>query len=179
MSSRKASEHRTEKPRPIVSSAHLASSRLGGLSEIEFAVTMVHNAYSRWMVRCMRASGADDFGPLDILVLHHVNHRERPKKLSDLCLVLNVEDTHVVNYALKKLKRAGLVAGEKNSKEILWSTTRRGRELCERYRATREQCLIEAMARVGEPHQAMSDVAALMRVLSGIYDQAARAAATL
>ena len=57
-------------------------------------------------------NGGSDFGVLDVLVLHSVHHRERPKKLADICFKPNVEDSHTVNYALKKLVKAGLVAGE-------------------------------------------------------------------
>ena len=48
-----------------------------------------------------------DLGVIDILCLHSVNHRGRAKKLADICFKLNVEDTHIVNYALKKLIRPG------------------------------------------------------------------------
>ena len=170
---------RKESPPRIVSSAHLAGNRVAELSEIEFALTPVFNAYGRWIVRCTAAAGQSDLSPLDVLILHHTNHRDRAKTLADLALVLNVEDDHVVNYGLKKLKRLGLVAGVKQGKEVHWSATQKGRALCDRYRAIREACLVDAVARLGEPHEALSQVAALMRALSGLYDQAARSAATL
>jgi predicted MarR family transcription regulator len=165
----------------IVSSAHLAANELGALSEFEFALTMVVNAYHRWMARCMvaAAAGASELGPLDVLVLHHLNHRDRPKRLADLCLVLNVEDSHTVNYALKKLAKLGLAVGVKRGKEVFHAATAEGKALCERYRAVREQCLIEALTHLGQPNHPISEAAALMRALSGIYDQAARAAASL
>ena len=90
---------------PVVSAAHLASGAMPALSEVEFAVTMMVNAYHRWMARCMAAAGAPGISPLETLVLHSVNHRGRPKSLADICLVLNIEDTHTVTYALKKLEK--------------------------------------------------------------------------
>ncbi|MBL8655464.1 MAG: transcriptional regulator, partial [Alphaproteobacteria bacterium] len=83
------------------------------------------------------------------------------------------------NYGLKKLKRLGLVSGVKQGKEVHWGATQKGRALCDRYRAIRETCLVDAVARIGEPHDAIAQVAALMRALSGLYDQASRSAATL
>ncbi|HBD32521.1 MAG TPA: transcriptional regulator, partial [Cupriavidus sp.] len=65
---------------------------------------------------CMGAAGVRDLTFLDVLVLHHVNHRGRAKRLADICFVLNVEDTHLVTYALKKLVGLGLVAGERVGK---------------------------------------------------------------
>ncbi|PAT32191.1 hypothetical protein CLI92_08210 [Vandammella animalimorsus] len=38
---------------------------------------------------------------------------------------LNDEDTHVVNYALKKLVAAGLAVGEKTGKEVFYSPSER------------------------------------------------------
>ena len=63
----------------------------------------------------------------DVLVLHHICHRARNKKLGDICFVLNVEDTHVVGYSLKKLLAAGLAQGEKVGKEVFYSPTPRAR----------------------------------------------------
>lgn len=175
--------------RPIVSSAHLASERLEGLSEFEFALMMTANAFNRWIVRCMTAAnsamgGQGDLAALDVMVLHGVNHRDRPKRLADLCLVLNVEDTHTVNYGLKKMVRLGLIAGTRRGKEIFYATTPKGRALCLEYRKIREQLLGEAFSllgqpQIGKPGGDLSRVADLMRALSGSYDQAARAAASL
>jgi hypothetical protein len=91
---------------PFVSSSHLVSPRSVELSELEFGLTVCGNAFSRWVVRCMAAAGRGDLTATDVLVLHHVNHRARHKKLADICFVLNFEDTHVVAYALKKLVAA-------------------------------------------------------------------------
>lgn len=93
----------------IVSSRHLVSERCAELSELEYALIMTSNAFNKWMVRCMTAAGEPDMGAFDVSLLHHVNHRNRKKKLADICFVLNVEDTHVVTYALKKLVKAGYV----------------------------------------------------------------------
>ncbi len=96
---------------PIVSSGHLASGALPALSEFEFGMIMTVHAFNRWMVRCMAAAGMPDLSPLDVLVLHNVNHRGKAKRLADVCLVLNIEDTHVVSYSLKKLEKLKLVRG--------------------------------------------------------------------
>lgn len=170
--------------RPIVSSAHLARGKLEGLSEFEFALMMTGNAFGRWIVRCMTAASAGagvqgDLAALDVMVLHGVNHRDRPKRLADLCLVLNVEDSHTINYGLKKMVRLGLIAGTRRGKEIFYSTTPKGRTLCLEYRKIREQLLGEAFGLIGGPRGDLSRMADLMRALSGIYDQAARSAASL
>jgi predicted MarR family transcription regulator len=163
----------------IVSSAHLVSEKSAELSELEFALIMTGNAFNRWVVRCMGAAGYRDLGTLDVLVLHTANHRDRAKKLADICLVLNVEDSHTVSYSLKKLAKLGFVQSEKRGKEQMYSTTLKGRSVCHDYRRVREDCLIGALDATNELNREIGQLAALLRGLSGLYDQAARAATSL
>ena len=164
---------------PIVSSAHLADGGLPALSELEFGLILAGHAFERWMVHCMTAAGEPGLAAIDVLVLHSCNHRGRPKRLSDLCIVLGIEDTHVVIYAVKKLEKRGLVAGARSGKEKLISTTDKGVETCLRYREIREELLVESVRGLGLDPNVTSTVAAMLRALSGHYDQAARAAASL
>lgn len=164
----------------IVSSAHLADGGAPALSEFEYGLIISGNAFDRWIVRCMAAAGYPDFNRLDVLVLHTVNHRARDKRLADICFVLNIEDTHLVNYALKKLVKAGLVTAEKRGKESLYRTSDEGAEACRRYREVREPCLVETVKALGNfDEDEIATVARFLRALSGLYDQAARAATSL
>jgi len=162
----------------IVSSAHLAEPGTEELSEFEFGLILAHNAFERWIVRCMTAAGYPDLSKIDVLVLHSVHHRGRPKRLADLCFVLNIEDSHVVNYALRKLAQLDLVARARPGKEVFYVTTAAGDEACRRYREVRQSCLL-AGPTPPAAHAGLGDAAGLMRALSGLYDQAARAATSL
>lgn len=164
---------------PVVSSAHLADSALPPLSEVEFALTMMNHAYQRWMVRCMTAAGGPAMSPLEVLILHLVHHRGRPKTLADVCMILNIEDTHLANYAIRKLTQAGLLKAGRKGKEKTVQITEAGATLCARYKDVREALLVRAARQLGHDPQDMSRVASLLRALSGSYDQAARAAAAL
>lgn len=164
---------------PVVSSAHLAKSSLPPLSELEFALTMANHAFQRWIVRCTAAAGGPAMSPLEVLIVHLVNHRERPKTLADICLVLNIEDTHLANYAIKKLVEHGLVSAGRTGKEKTIAITEKGARLCERYREVREALVVQAAHQLGHDPAELSRLAAMLRALSGAYDQAARAAASL
>ena len=164
---------------PIVSSAHLVSPRSAEMSEFEFGLIVAGNAFHRWIVHCMAAAGLKDLTPLDVLVLHHVTHRARDKRLADICFIMNVEDTHLINYSLKKLQALGVVASSKNGKEVTYASTDEGRAFVQRYRGIRETCLIDALNADDGLNRDIGDLARLLRVLSGVYDQAARAAASL
>jgi predicted MarR family transcription regulator len=99
----KSAPRREAAPRPavsrsFVSSSHLVSARSRELSEFEFGLIIAGHAFNRWVVRCMAAAGVKDLTALDVLLLHHVNHRAKEKKLGDISFMLNIEDTHVVSY---------------------------------------------------------------------------------
>ncbi len=164
---------------PIVSSAHLVSPRSAEMSEFEFGLIVAGNAFHRWIAHCMSAAGLKDLTSLDVLVLHHVTHRARDKRLADICFIMNVEDTHLINYSLKKLQHLGVVASHKNGKEVTYASTDGGREYVERYREIRETCLVNALSADEALNRDIADLARLLRLLSGIYDQAARSAASM
>ncbi|MCG6882341.1 MAG: winged helix DNA-binding protein [Silicimonas sp.] len=164
---------------PVVSSAHLADGSFPEISELEFGLIIAANAFNRWVVRAMTAAGQPELSALEVLVLHTVRHRDRPKTLAGICLVLNVEDTHTVNYAVKKLVQAGLVETGRQAKEKTVMATEAGRQACTRYREIRERLLLEAVLDHGLDPKAVSHVAAVLRMMSGQYDQAARAATVL
>ena len=173
---RSASPRRSA-PRGIVSSSHLVSPRSTELSELEFGLIVAWNAFSRWAVRCMAAAGCPDLTITDVLLLHHLNHRARNKKIADICFVLNYEDTHVVAYSLKKLVAGGLVLADKQGKEVFYSPSSSGEAFVGKYREIREACLVANLD--VERNADIGELARLMRTMSGLYDQAARAASSL
>jgi predicted MarR family transcription regulator len=176
---RRETAQRPPVSRSFVSSSHLVSAKSRELSEFEFGLIIAGHAFNRWVVRCMAAAGVKDLTALDVLLLHHVNHRAKEKKLGDISFMLNIEDTHVVSYSLKKLVALGLVKSEKRGKEVVFFTTSTGQEYIERYRDIREACLISSLSADGSENMELGELARFLRGLSGIYDQAARAATSL
>ena len=166
-------------PALVVSSSHLVSDRSRELSEFEFGLIIAGHAFNRWVVRCMAAAGIKDLATLEVLLLHHVNHRTRAKKLADVAFMMNIEDTHVVAYALKKLVAMDLVKSEKRGKEVLFSTTAKGQQHIVRYREVREACLVASVGSDSAQNFELGELARFLRMLSGVYDQAARAATSL
>ncbi|WP_198420195.1 winged helix DNA-binding protein [Geomonas ferrireducens] len=161
----------------IVTSAHLAVSYPES-SEFEFGLIIAYHAFERWMVRCMNAAGAKDMAPLDILILHHINHRGKQKRLADICFILNIEDTHLATYSIKKLTNAGLVSGTKKGKEMFYSTTPNGSTICNNYRQVRDTCLIDSFTKSEDEAKTLAGIAKFLRNVSGSYDQASRAASS-
>ena len=163
---------------PVVSSSHLADGRSPGLSEVEYGLMIASAAFNRWMIRCMAAAGMPGLSSTEVAILHSVAHRGREKRMADVALVLDIEDTHIVSYAVKKLEAAGLIKTRKAGKEKMVSISDKGFEACQRYGALREKLLIDSTQHSRPSEGELSEAAALLRFLSGAYDQAARAAAT-
>jgi predicted MarR family transcription regulator len=162
----------------ILSSQHLASPKSPELSEMEYGMIVAWHAFSRWMVRCMSAAGVKDMAPVDVLVLHHINHRGTEKRVGDVGFVLNIEDAHIVAYSVKKLTAMGLLRSIKRGKEVFYSTNAAGKALCERYRQVREACLMPGYSGSREENATLGLIARVLRTASGRYDQAARAASS-
>jgi predicted MarR family transcription regulator len=164
---------------PITSSKHLAQGAWPELSEFEFGLIVVNNAFNRWVVRCMAAAGLSELAATDVLLLHHVHHRGRGKRLADICFTLNYEDAHIVAYSLRKLVTLGLIETSKAGKEVLYATSEVGHEWVLKYRDIRNACLMPSIQAQSKDAKALADMAQVLRSLSGVYDQAARAAASL
>jgi predicted MarR family transcription regulator len=71
------------------------------------------------------------------------------------------------------------VKAGRSGKEKTISITEKGAKLCTRYAEVREALVVRAARQLGHDPADISRMAALMRTLSGAYDQAARAAASL
>lgn len=141
------------------------------LSEFEFGLMTLGFGFSRWVETCMAAARVPGLGVLDILVLHAVNHRARGRGQADICMVLNIDDAHLVSYALKKLLAAGLVGVERRGRERLYETTAAGDEACLRYREVRERVLVPSL-----PKAALAPVSGILRTMTALYGQAGRVA---
>ena len=64
---------------PVVSASHLADGGMPALSEMEFGLVILSNAFQRWITRCTAAAGGEVLSGIEVQLLHAVNHRERDK----------------------------------------------------------------------------------------------------
>jgi len=163
---------------PIVSSSHLVTEKSVRLSEFEYALTMVNNAFHRWMLSSSQACELDNMSPLDILVMHNIHHRNRAKRIADIAFTLNVDDTHNVSYSVRKLAKKGFVEHQRKGKDTYYSVTEEGKTFCLEYAKIREECLVKSLEQMNID-DSLGEVAKTMRALSGFYDQASRAARSL
>ena len=93
--------------------------------------------------------------------------------------MFNIDDTHVVTYAIKKLEALGLVTASKRGKEKTVKATKKGIDACQHYHEVREALLIAGLKTLKLDEVALSAIAGAMHTISGQYDQAARGATSL
>ncbi len=144
------------------------------LSEFEYGLIILVYGFQRWVQSCMAAANVNGLNALDILVLHAVNHRARGRRLADICMVLNIDDTHLVAYALKKLTAGGLVLITPKGRERHYETTDRGERACLGYREVREHFLVPSLTWVSGHEGAVKEAAGFLRTMTALYDQASR-----
>ncbi|WP_435234300.1 winged helix DNA-binding protein [Psychromonas sp. PT13] len=163
---------------PILSSSHLGGKNAQELSEFEYGLIMVNNAFQRWMQSCSTACDKHNLSALDNLVIHNIYHRDRAKRITDVAFTLNLDDIHNVSYSVRKLVKGNMLKHEKRGKETYYSVTTQGKKFCLEYAKIREKCLIQALEHLSFD-DSLGEVAKLMRTLSGVYAQASRAASSL
>lgn len=144
--------------------------------DLEFLLTVTNNAFQRWAVRCMGNAGEEGLTSLEVMLLHAVNRRARTGTISDLALLLNLDDIHLISYALKKLEARELVKTGKRGKEKIISVTPRGASVCQAYIETRERYLMHMLRLTDADSEELARLARILHQLAGSYDHAARAA---
>ncbi len=144
------------------------------MTQFELSMIAARHAQEQWGLRCASAAGMKGYSAMDLLVLHMIGYGS--KRLADICFALNVEDTHIVSYALKKLQRAKLVESERIGKDTFFVPTEQGRAHIADYKAVRKRYLVRALAKFSRGDLNLELLTDMLRVLSGLYEQAARSA---
>lgn len=144
------------------------------LSDFEFSLFTLMFGFQSWTENCMSAADVRGLNSLDILVLHAVNHRARGRKQTEICMVLNIEDSHLVAYALKKLVAADLVQSTAEGRERHFETTPKGSEACLGYRRVREEFLVPSLSWIAAGKNVIPETAGFLRTMTALYAQAGR-----
>ncbi len=152
------------------------SSQSSRLSDLEFSMIVSINGFWSWVSHCAEAAGGRGMGPLDVLVLHAINQRARNKRLADICLVLNVEDTHTVAYSLKKLEEYGYATHKQDGRDRIYESSPDGDAFCARYLEVREKSLVESLRTDEVDFARLDEAAKTLNRMARYYSHASRAA---
>ena len=148
------------------------------LSELELTLTVLWNSIRRWMNQRSNSSSINGLSDLDVFLLHLLVYRNRHLRGVDLAFALSIDDMHLVMYSLKKLTKLGFTSSSKIGKEVFYKSTDKGRNHYSEFLVDRKKYL-EPSLRLGTNGNFDFDMLnASLRALSGVYEQAARSAAS-
>ncbi|MGZ5872127.1 MAG: helix-turn-helix domain-containing protein [Bradyrhizobium sp.] len=150
------------------------------LSDFEFGLERLAQAYYRWKAACLAAVCDVPLTGDDVAVLNVVRMGDVPKRLSEIGQLLNRVDVPNLQYATRKLARVGLIETEGSSsrKETRYRATPTGRSVTEAYAALRAATL-PPMLEALDNWTAKSETTRIhLELISSLYTQAAQVAIT-
>jgi predicted MarR family transcription regulator len=150
------------------------------LTDFEFGLERLAQAYYRWKAACLAAVCDVPLTGDDVAVLNVVRMGDEPKRLSEIGQLLNRVDVPNLQYATRKLVRAGLIETEGGSsrKETRYRATATGHSVTEAYAALRAATL-PPMLEALDGWAAKSETTSVqLDLISSLYAQAAQIAIT-
>lgn len=147
------------------------------MNEFENGLATTYLAFQRWAGKCLHSVGDTSLTFTDIIILHAVYERSRGTRLNDIAFILNIDDRHIVTYSLRKLEGLGIIKGNRRGKERFYGVTQKGKEMASAYQEIRRTLLIGSVAHLQGSEEDLKNCSEFLRIMSGIYEQAARRAA--
>jgi predicted MarR family transcription regulator len=148
-------------------------------TEVEFALMRAFEGFGRWQSECL-ASVSDIVAPgPENALLHIIRMNDRPKTIKDLARLTNRDDIPNIQYSLRKLLANGLVLRTGSGRSgVTYQVTERGRGITDAYGEVRRRLLIASIENVPGFVGRLADATRTLNLLSGIYAEASRVAAT-
>lgn len=148
------------------------------LSEFELSLTILWNSVKRWMNQRSKEGALNSLSNLDVFLMHLLVYRDRQLRANDLAFALCIDDMHLVSYSLKKLVRMEAITSVKIGKEVFYQAADKAKAHYREFLEDRAQYLEPAMQHLSYGDYDLESLTQMLRALSGIYEQAARTAAS-
>ncbi len=149
------------------------------LTDLEFALFRSYEAFGRWQSECLATVTGEKMSSTDNAILHIIRMRGRPKGIKEIAMLFNRDDIPNLQYSVRKLLNAGLIKKNETTKGqkrgVRYTISQKGIEVTNAFAEIRRQVLVNFVKRLSSD---MPEATRLLEVLSGIYDQSARIAAT-
>ena len=169
-----------DQPKMLDRSWHLARTpQEMDVAEIEYALIRCFEAFGHWQAECLASVAEFSASGPENALLHMIRMNDRPKSVRDLSHMANRQDIPNIQYSLRKLIKGGLVAKSGSGRSgVTYETTEVGRSVCDRYADVRAELLIRSVSKLPELAKTLPDAAHTLDLMTGIYEQAVREAAT-
>ena len=153
------------------------------LTELEFALFRNYSALTRWMDDCAACCHTSEqpCNGMDYAILNMIRMHERPKSIAEVARLINRDDISNIQYAIKKLTKAGLiekVGGNMKKRGSTYKVTPSGVEATDKYAGFRRELLLPMVKTIHNAGEETDQVVRVLSLLSGIYDQASCIAAS-
>ena len=129
----------------------------------------------------MAAASGKNLSASDGAILNVIAMRNRPKGITEIGRLLNRDDITNVQYTIRKLMQEKLIektTTDKRKKGVYYRTTEEGMTVIDRYVMLRKKLLVKLTETVRGMNDQMENASQILDLMTGIYEQAARVAAT-
>lgn len=151
------------------------------VSELEYSLIRTAEAFRRWQSECLAAVTGMDMSGADNEILHIIRMKDRPKGVKEIARFMNRDDLPNIQYSIRKLQKAGLIrkTSDKNRRKgVTYAVTPDGTRVSDAFAEIRSKLLMGFTRNVPDMEKELEHAARTMDLMAGIYEQAARTAAT-
>ncbi len=151
------------------------------VTELEFAMMRVLEAFSRWVAAADEMVGLSELKHGEHVILHVIRMQNRPKSGATIARLLNRDDLPNIQYSLRKLESSGFIQKNKEAgtKNYTYSITELGERMTNEYSKLRSEILIRRFRSLADFDARAEDATELLSVITGIYEESARTSVTL
>ncbi|WP_231730220.1 winged helix DNA-binding protein [Novosphingobium sp. Fuku2-ISO-50] len=160
---------------------HLAKTNSEFLvTEFEWALIRLHEAFARWVATSSSVLIDEDIKFSEHMILHVIRMHDRPKNSVTIARMMNRDDVANIQYSLRKLEAANLIvkSREKSGKTFAYTVTEKGNQITQGYADIRSDLLLRAISTIANIDERIAEMTQTIGVLTGIYEEMARSAAT-
>ncbi|MDH6148661.1 MULTISPECIES: winged helix DNA-binding protein [Paraburkholderia] len=153
------------------------------IAEFEWSLIRFYESFSRFVLATgvVTITANVDLKHQEHVILHVIRMQDRPKTSAMIGRLMNRDDIPNIQYSLRKLEAAGLIEKRQdtNSKTYSYFASDLGIRLTDEYYKVRKEILVQRLGEINDPEEKFERYGRFMSLLTGIYDEAARDAATI
>ena len=154
---------------------HLVNNSLEkSITYFEYSVNRTAAALDRWNAECRAGNTHLTATSTDHVLLNVIRMKNKPKTISELARFLNRDDLANIQYALRKLQKAGLIEkyGRSKRRGTSYKVTEKGIQVTDAFAEMRARLLMKMMPSFEELEKQLETTEKMLAVMQGLYDQA-------
>ncbi len=145
------------------------------VNAFEYAAWHLGSAFARWRRDCLASIPGVELSGAEASILHIIHLNGTPKGLAEIARLLHRDDLVNLQYGLKKLLSHGFIEkadAKAAKKSVMYRTSGSGAAVVEAYLQRRRDTLLRLTRTLPGTTEAIEEVAVMLHVMIGLYDQA-------